>query len=246
MYPKPRLDLSDFGTNQNQRRGGGGAGKTQNGRASSGQNRKNNKRAKYGAGNPHWDSLGNGNEDDAGLDYGGDGTSVVSSKAVIVETRTIVPEVEEEVLTHDQIWDDSALVEAWDAAMEEYRMIHGPDKDWKTEPVYKNSLWYMEPKPQSTANQEGTNDMDVAQETEEGEDEEQYYGEPGDSEEVELELNNKTNSYDVAYAGAFEALPDTSKFTPEQLFQKAMEASYWAGYWASAYKQSQQTSTSRV
>jgi hypothetical protein len=38
-------------------------------------------------------------------------------------------------LTHDEIWDDSALIEAWNAAMEEYEAYHGPDKDaWKTQP----------------------------------------------------------------------------------------------------------------
>ena len=43
-------------------------------------------------------------------------------------------------LTHEEIWDDSALVNAWEAAMEEYEAYHGPDKGWKREPVNKSPL----------------------------------------------------------------------------------------------------------
>jgi hypothetical protein len=61
-------------------------------------------------------------------------------------------------LTQEDIWDDSALINAWDAAQEEYRVRHdallyhecfltyscqllnGPEKDWKTEPVHKSAL----------------------------------------------------------------------------------------------------------
>lgn len=43
-------------------------------------------------------------------------------------------------LTHDEMWDDSALIDAWDAAMEEYEAFHGPDKGWQKEPVHKSPL----------------------------------------------------------------------------------------------------------
>jgi hypothetical protein len=43
-------------------------------------------------------------------------------------------------LTHEEIWDDSALVNAWEAATEEYEAYHGPDKGWKKEPVNKSPL----------------------------------------------------------------------------------------------------------
>jgi hypothetical protein len=43
-------------------------------------------------------------------------------------------------LTHGEIWDDSALIQAWDAAMEEYEAMNGPDKDWKKSPVHKSPL----------------------------------------------------------------------------------------------------------
>jgi hypothetical protein len=44
-------------------------------------------------------------------------------------------------LTHDEIWDDSALIEAWNAAAEEYEALNGPDKGWKSDPVHKAPLY---------------------------------------------------------------------------------------------------------
>ena len=49
-------------------------------------------------------------------------------------------EEESRELTHEEIWDDSALVNAWESAMEEYETYHGPEKDWKKEPVKKSPL----------------------------------------------------------------------------------------------------------
>ena len=42
-------------------------------------------------------------------------------------------EEESRELTHEEIWDDSALVNAWEAATEEYEAYHGSEKAWKTE-----------------------------------------------------------------------------------------------------------------
>ncbi|KAH0577962.1 hypothetical protein J132_04948 [Termitomyces sp. J132] len=49
-------------------------------------------------------------------------------------------------LTHDEIWDDSALIDVWDAATEEYKAYHGPDQGWKKEAIHKSPLWYNTPK----------------------------------------------------------------------------------------------------
>ncbi len=43
-------------------------------------------------------------------------------------------------LTHEEIWDDSALVDAWEAAQQEYEAYHGGNKIWKNEPVQKSPL----------------------------------------------------------------------------------------------------------
>lgn len=49
-------------------------------------------------------------------------------------------EEESRELTHEEIWDDSALVNAWEAATEEYEAYHGSNKAWKTETVNKAPL----------------------------------------------------------------------------------------------------------
>ena len=49
-------------------------------------------------------------------------------------------EEESRELTHEEIWDDSALVNAWEAATEEYEAYHGSKKDWKSETVNKTPL----------------------------------------------------------------------------------------------------------
>ncbi|KAH8120730.1 hypothetical protein DFH11DRAFT_1539791 [Phellopilus nigrolimitatus] len=54
-------------------------------------------------------------------------------------------EDESRELTHDEIWDDSALIAAWDAANEEYEGMHGRNKRWKKDRVHKSPLWYNIP-----------------------------------------------------------------------------------------------------
>ena len=49
-------------------------------------------------------------------------------------------EEESRELTHEEIWDDSALVDAWEAATEEYEAYHGLEKAWKAETVNKSPL----------------------------------------------------------------------------------------------------------
>jgi len=49
-------------------------------------------------------------------------------------------EEESRELNHEEIWDDSALVDAWEAAQQEYEMYHGKVKNWKNEPVKKSPL----------------------------------------------------------------------------------------------------------
>jgi hypothetical protein len=43
-------------------------------------------------------------------------------------------------LTHEEIWDDSALINAWNAATEEYEAYHGADKSWKDQPLTNSAL----------------------------------------------------------------------------------------------------------
>ncbi|KAL5534717.1 hypothetical protein ACEPAG_1181 [Sanghuangporus baumii] len=60
-------------------------------------------------------------------------------------------ENESRELTHEEIWDDSVLIAAWDAANEEYEAIHGKNKRWKRDRVHKSPLWYNIPPEKSLA-----------------------------------------------------------------------------------------------
>jgi len=50
------------------------------------------------------------------------------------------PREETRDLTHEEIWDDSALIDAWNAANEEYEVLNGPDKQWKSKPAHDSAL----------------------------------------------------------------------------------------------------------
>ncbi|KAG6875554.1 hypothetical protein C0993_008592, partial [Termitomyces sp. T159_Od127] len=66
-------------------------------------------------------------------------TNNVTAQASTSSTAAVDYEMEEgRDLTQDEIWDDSALIDAWNAATEEYEAFHGPDKGWKKEPIHKS------------------------------------------------------------------------------------------------------------
>jgi hypothetical protein len=73
--------------------------------------RQQNKRKSFGSQKfAHWDEpIENHDVSLADNDYAGD-----------LEGETVDAEGRE--LTHEEIWDDSALIEAWDAAMDEYKV----------------------------------------------------------------------------------------------------------------------------
>ena len=74
---------------------------------------------------------------------------------VLSDLQGEIEDVESRELTHEEIWDDSALIEAWEAATDEYRVnrtfvrvwtcthclqaFHGSESKWKTGPILKPS-----------------------------------------------------------------------------------------------------------
>ena len=112
----------------------------------------------------HWDDPGSAVQP---MPYD-DESSVSMTTQVILEPEE---EGQEEVnegeegeesreLTHDEIWDDSVLIEAWESAAAEYEVcllcllrlsrsttilfgqaFHGTDQSWKNEPVKKSPLY---------------------------------------------------------------------------------------------------------
>ena len=67
-------------------------------------------------------------------------TNNVNNRHTTASTIPAQPETAGRELTYDEIWDDSALIDAWNAATEEYEAYNGPEKGWKEEPVHKSPL----------------------------------------------------------------------------------------------------------
>ena len=90
-------------------------------------------------------------------------TAPASTLAAEVGNAEEEEEEESRELTHEEIWDDSALIDAWNSAAAEYEVranvsargassltssiawfqqaFHGPGKKWKAEPVKKSPLY---------------------------------------------------------------------------------------------------------
>ncbi|KAF7363268.1 hypothetical protein MSAN_00981900 [Mycena sanguinolenta] len=132
-------------------------------------------------------------------------------------------------LTHEEIWDDSALIDAWNAATEEYEALNGPDKGWKTEPVHKSPLWYNVP-PTKPPNKKTKTESTAANlqagpsRTEAGGKEEE-----GDSQPLDFDT---TTGY--PFSGAVPP-PSVSIASQDEAFTRALEAMYWGGYWTAVY-----------
>lgn len=76
---------------------------------------------------------------DNNINQNRDNNHPASSAPVKMESDDLKDEESRE-LTYEEIWDDSALIDAWNAATEEYEAYNGPDKGWKTQPVHKSPL----------------------------------------------------------------------------------------------------------
>ncbi|KAG8736371.1 hypothetical protein FRC10_009396 [Ceratobasidium sp. 414] len=170
-------------------------------------------------------------------------------------------------LTQEDIWDDSALIEAWDAAVEEYESLNGPGKAWKEGPVHKSALWYAPP-PKPQENEEEEEDDEEGEGGQEGEVETGgnalEEGGEAEADSAPIDFNTFMPSHDptlgsktkIATAGstlepyvptAFSvAIPDAATLTRDEIFEKAVSASYWAGYWTAMYHASAVKSTEQV
>ncbi|CAE6472646.1 unnamed protein product [Rhizoctonia solani] len=143
-------------------------------------------------------------------------------------------------LTQEELWDDSALIAAWDAAAEEYESLNGPEKKWKEEPVNKSALWYAQP-PKPQEEEDNEDDEEEGEEEEENADETEHAIVPDSG---PLDFNTYVPSHDptlgVAQTSAIGPQPpiptnDFTKLTKDEIFEKAVSASYWAGYWTAMY-----------
>ncbi|KAF9785909.1 hypothetical protein BJ322DRAFT_1056951 [Thelephora terrestris] len=141
--------------------------------------------------------------------------------------------VENRELTHEEIWDDSALIKAWDAAMDEYKAFHGPENKWKTDPTSRPSpLWYNVPPSPSTAGANpGSTLLSFMHEKQEACTMPTLEHNSGP-----LNFNTFVPSHDPALPSL--AATDTqniAEISQDEAFRNALNAMYWTGYWTAVY-----------
>ncbi|CAL1697338.1 unnamed protein product [Somion occarium] len=190
----------------------------------------------------HWD------EPDASapeMNYGGEGESMYvegeeAEEGEGYEEGDYEEEYEEEEsreLTHEEVWDDSALIDAWNSAAAEYEAYHGKGKKWKAEPVKKSPLWYNVPPAPSKTRKKGP-----VPSTQNG----------GDASEDSTPVNFDTfiPNHDPSlasgqphppsvpgpdYAQYYLPNPPGPMVSQDEAFQRALSAMYWGGYWTAVY-----------
>ncbi|KAI0770969.1 hypothetical protein BD413DRAFT_476776 [Trametes elegans] len=149
-------------------------------------------------------------------------------------------EEESRELTHEEIWDDSALIDAWNSAAAEYEAFHGPGKKWKEQPVKKSPLWYNVPPAKSSKPKVNTSapaQSNVPPVAANGTADE-------DSAPLNFDTFVPTHDPSLAAAGpshagsAASALAvgaEAATASQDEAFSRAMTAMYWSGYWTAVY-----------
>ncbi|KAJ7079758.1 hypothetical protein B0H15DRAFT_857952, partial [Mycena belliarum] len=146
-------------------------------------------------------------------------------------------------LTAEEIWDDSALIDAWNAATEEYEAMNGPDKGWKTAPVHKSPLWYNVPPdkpPPQKKQRTGTPPAEAGPSVPAGDDAD---SQPLDfatfvpSYDASLALPAAPDHGDFGASASFGAMPPPGAgvASQDEAFSRALGAMYWGGYWTAVY-----------
>ncbi|KAF8624889.1 hypothetical protein AX15_005757 [Amanita polypyramis BW_CC] len=163
-------------------------------------------------------------------------TSSASTEAEPRQTGVAFEESRE--LTHGEIWDDSALIEAWNAATEEYEALNGPHKSWKSEPIHKAPLWYNIPATktkklgsQATVSVLSASVDDIVDDNDA----------EGDSKP--LDFATYVPTYNPNLEPSSEMLqslgpvntPNVAATSQDEAFSHAINAMYWTGYWTAIY-----------
>ncbi|EIW86266.1 hypothetical protein CONPUDRAFT_148361 [Coniophora puteana RWD-64-598 SS2] len=191
----------------------------------------------------HWDDPAAG-AGDASVhmvyDDEGEPTGVHPDYAAEEEEGEMAEDEEESrELTHNEIWDDSALIDAWNSAAAEYEAFNGKGKSWKDQPVKKSPLWYnVPPDPEKIkARQAKVNAAPIP--TVEAETDSQP-----------IDFNTFVPTHDPSLGFPAPAPPmqngqaQASFNTPisrDEAFNRALNAMYWTGYWTAIYHSHSQT-----
>ncbi|KAK0197955.1 hypothetical protein F5146DRAFT_995568 [Armillaria mellea] len=142
-------------------------------------------------------------------------------------------------LTHAEIWNDSVLIDAWEAVHEEYTAYHGGDISLKINPTKKSPLWYNVPFDDSEVTENDTEDLPSQEE----EDDDEADNDGGDSKPIDFDTfvpshDASLDAPDDPVTGPSYSLPEppTETVTQDEAFTRAVNAMYWAGYWTAMYQ----------
>jgi len=143
-------------------------------------------------------------------------------------------------LTHEEIWDDSALVEAWNAATEEYEALNGPGKSWKEDPVHKAPLWYNTP-PEFPKPKLGSITAPVSVPPASADHSVDNHEAEDDSQPLDFDSYVPTYNPNLGYSqelpqrAPIVKVPNLTEIGQDEVLAHAMNAMYWAGYWTAVY-----------
>jgi len=175
----------------------------------------------------HWDDP----EQQSGmLPYDDDGVGQTVEDDVAVNDAE--EEEESREMTQDEIWDDSALIAAWESATAEYEAYHGKGKDWKKESEKRSPLWYNVPPDPSKLKKKSA---EVAQGS--------HVTQTDLENSRPLDFDSFVPDHDPGLAQASQAAFETYGVPPapgehvsrDDAFNRALGAMYWAGYWTAVY-----------
>ncbi|KAK0475103.1 hypothetical protein IW261DRAFT_1422428 [Armillaria novae-zelandiae] len=145
-------------------------------------------------------------------------------------------------LTHAEIWNDSVLIDAWEALQEEYTAYHGGDTSLKTNPTKKSPLWYNVPFDDSKVKENDTEDSSSQEEDDDEADDDDDDDDDGDSKPINFDTfvpshDASLETGDDFATGASYTLHESSAetVTQDEAFTRAANAMYWAGYWTAMY-----------
>ncbi|VDC01188.1 unnamed protein product [Peniophora sp. CBMAI 1063] len=135
------------------------------------------------------------------------------------------------MLTREEIWDDRALIDAWEAATAEYEAMHGKSQAWKTEPVKK---WYNVPPKPARADAKGKS---KAEEPANGDSRPFDFNTFVPTHDASLGVQKQTSgaAYQHGVAAGAEGGGEVAWAGRDEAFGQAMSAMYWAGYWSAVY-----------
>ncbi|TDL15835.1 hypothetical protein BD410DRAFT_852457 [Rickenella mellea] len=149
---------------------------------------------------------------------------------------------EKQDLTHAEIWDDSALIDAWNSANEEYEAFHGKSKSWKKEGIKKSPLWYSIPSDliscpeQSPLNGSSIVIRDTSDTSDDPDSKPHDFNTFVPTHDPTLSAASDAHASPLKSPNYFsEHVPDVSTISADEAFSKALSAMYWGGYWTAMY-----------